>query len=122
MSNRPGRAIRPNVAKALTAAEHWWQGLACELLKQALCDSGLGYRELSDGLRAHGVSIPPAVLNQRINRGTFSADFLLLCLQIVEVPSIRFDGMQNVELDYGEENREHTSAALALEQKLGFRK
>lgn len=121
MGKRSGRTIQPKAGKAVADAGPLWQGLACELLKRALRDSGLGYLELSEGLRSHGFSMSSAALNRRINRGAFNGDFLLLCLRVIGVVAVRFDGAADADLDYAGEGQEPSNSALALEQILGFR-
>lgn len=121
MGNRPGRKINPRVAQALSNAEHLWQGKACELLKEALDLTELGYPELLEGLQAQGacMSLSHAALNQRINRGNFSADFLLLCFHVIGVKSVNFNPTGKIELRYQLDGRQ-ASGAAALEQIFGF--
>lgn len=93
------------MGKAVTEADRpgWW---ASELLKQALFECELGYRDLSERLRDHGVSMSPGTLNRRINRGKFTGDFLLLCLQVIGAASAQFDGMEGIELHYHSQNEQ----------------
>lgn len=59
------------------------------LIKTAMTDLSWGYRELAEGLEAEfGVKISTVALNRRINRGNFSAGFLLMCLNVLKVPLV----------------------------------
>lgn len=56
-------------------------GLKAELLiKQGMAQRAWGYRELAEALEREGLRVSAPVLNRRINRGNFSAAFLLACL------------------------------------------
>lgn len=50
------------------------------LVKRAMRASGWTYADLATALRAMGVRRSATVINRRINRGNFSAGFLLACL------------------------------------------
>lgn len=53
---------------------------AGRLIKQAMRERGWGYEDLAEALRNQGIRRSAAVINRRINRGNFSAGFLLACL------------------------------------------
>ena len=54
------------------------------MLKEAMEHRGWRFRELSDGLASLGVVMAPAAVNRRVNRGNFSAGFLLMCLEALQ--------------------------------------
>lgn len=61
-----------------------WGYEASLLIKRQMQARNWGYAELSLALRSQGVKRSPAVINRRINRGNFSAGFLLVCLKVLE--------------------------------------
>lgn len=63
--------IRPYEAKARLA------------IRQALCRHGLTYRKLADLLTTKGYPHTKVSLTNKISRGTFSAGFLFLCLDVI---------------------------------------
>ncbi|WP_407278236.1 DUF6471 domain-containing protein [Aromatoleum evansii] len=83
--NRPGRPISPSTMPPVVPTEseavEMWGLEAGELIKLALMKKGWGYSELADALKAQGIRRSAAAINRRINRGNFSAGFLLACLQ-----------------------------------------
>ena len=78
-----GRPISLSIDERSTRSEadanEHWNWTAGRLIKQEMQRSGWGYPELSAALAAMGIRRSAAVLNRRINRGTFSAGFLLAC-------------------------------------------
>ena len=68
-------------AKAEIQAGDLWGQQASLLLKQALEDKGWGYRQLSEALASMGVCMSAPAINRRVNRGNFTAGFLLMCLK-----------------------------------------
>ena len=62
-----------------TDANEHWNWTAGLLIKREMGRLGWGYAELSAALAAMGIRRSATVLNRRINRGTFSAGFLLAC-------------------------------------------
>lgn len=77
-----GKSVSGKNASQATAA---WAEEASLLLKRALRECGWGYQDLAEALKAEGIHKTPAVLNRRINRGNFSAGFLLACLKVMPV-------------------------------------
>ena len=51
----------------------------------------VSYRDLSNLLNKSGISENERNLRNKIARGKFSAGFLLICLQIMEVMQVRLD-------------------------------
>lgn len=62
-----------------------WAIKAKNILKAELKRKGIGYRELSERLRAMGTEIGEQSLNNKISRGGFTAAFLLQCLRAIQV-------------------------------------
>lgn len=83
--NRPGRPIslsaRPPALPTESEAVVMWGLEAGEFIKLAMMKKGWGYSELADALKTQGIRRSAAAINRRINRGNFSAGFLLACLQ-----------------------------------------
>lgn len=82
MSKR-GRLISLSIdersIRSETDANEHWSWTAGLLIKREMDRLGWGYAELSAALAALGIRRSAAVLNRRINRGTFNAGFLLAC-------------------------------------------
>lgn len=58
---------------------------AHDLLKGAMKTHGFSYKLLAAALARQGVHLSPKSLSTKINRGAFSADFLVECLRAMEV-------------------------------------
>ncbi|MBF0218862.1 MAG: hypothetical protein HQL49_04955 [Gammaproteobacteria bacterium] len=54
-----------------------WASVSCRLLKSALKLKGVSYRELSARLARLGIDESESNLSNKINRGRFSAAFML---------------------------------------------
>ncbi len=65
-----------------------WAGRARNLLKGELARRGLSYEDLAVKLQKIGVEENANNLRSKINRGTFSAAFLLQVLQAIGASSI----------------------------------
>jgi transcriptional regulator with XRE-family HTH domain len=57
-----------------------------DLIKELRDAQGLSYKELAARLAALGEDFDARALNNRINRGSFSAGFLVLLLQALDAP------------------------------------
>jgi transcriptional regulator with XRE-family HTH domain len=55
------------------------------LIRELRDDLGISYEELARRLTAHGVEMDSRVLNNRLNRGNFTAGFALTVLQALGV-------------------------------------
>jgi len=53
-------------------------------LKAELARADIGYRELTERLKKHGLKETEASIANKISRGTFSATFLLASLKAIE--------------------------------------
>jgi len=86
--NKPGRPItllsKPSLANTESQAIAEWGFQAILLVKRGMEARGWGYQELSEALRPLGIKRSAAVINRRINRGNFSAGFLLACLEALK--------------------------------------
>lgn len=79
---RPKQLSRkPAEAKAEIQSGDLWGQQASQLLKQTLDGKDWGYRQLSQKLATMGIDVSAPTINRRINRGNFTAGFLLMCLK-----------------------------------------
>ena len=68
-----------------------WAIRAKNILKAELKRKGIGYRELSERLRAMGMEIGEQSLNNKISRGGFTAAFFLQCLASIGSRTVSLD-------------------------------
>ena len=68
-----------------------WEERAKRLLKAELARAGVGYRELAERLKTHGMKETEASIANKISRGTFSATFLLASLVAIEAEVVRLE-------------------------------
>ena len=68
-----------------------WEERAKRLLKAELARAGVGYRELAERLKKHGMKETEASIANKISRGTFSATFLLASLIAVNAETVRLE-------------------------------
>lgn len=61
-----------------------WEERAKRFLKAELARADIGYRELAERLKKHGMKETEASIANKISRGTFSATFLLASLKAIE--------------------------------------
>ena len=61
-----------------------WEDRAKRFLKAELARADVGYRELAERLKKHGLHETEASIANKISRGTFSATFLLASLKAIE--------------------------------------
>jgi Domain of unknown function (DUF6471) len=73
------------------AAKPSWEDRARRLLKAELARADVGYRELAERLKKHGLQETEASIANKISRGTFSATFLLASLKAIEAGVLRLD-------------------------------
>lgn len=72
-----------------TAKDAAYERRAKEALRKAMDDKGVSYDELAAKLRKKGVEISDGGLENKIARGTFTAAFLIQCLDALGVKSIQ---------------------------------
>jgi hypothetical protein len=70
-----------------------WEERAKRFLKAELARADVGYRELAERLKKHGMKETEASIANKISRGTFSATFLLAALIAVEAEIVRLDSI-----------------------------
>jgi hypothetical protein len=68
-----------------------WEERAKRFLKAELARADVGYRELAERLKKHGMKESEASIANKISRGTFSATFLLASLKAIEAPNLRLE-------------------------------
>jgi hypothetical protein len=68
-----------------------WEERAKRLLKAELARADVGYRELAERLKKHGMKETEASIANKISRGTFSATFLLASLIAIEADTVRLE-------------------------------
>ena len=68
-----------------------WEERAKRFLKAELARADIGYRELAERLKKHGMKESEASIANKISRGTFSATFLLASLKAIEAPNLRLE-------------------------------
>jgi len=66
-----------------------WEDRAKRLLKAELARADVGYRDLSELLKKHGLQETEASIANKISRGTFSATFLLASLIAIGAEAVR---------------------------------
>jgi hypothetical protein len=68
-----------------------WEDRAKRFLKAELARADVGYRELAERLKKHGLEETEASVANKISRGTFPATFFLAALKAI--------GCENVALE-----------------------
>ena len=68
-----------------------WEDRAKRLLKAELARADIGYRDLAERLKKHGLQETEASIANKISRGTFSATFLLASLVAIGAETVRLE-------------------------------
>jgi hypothetical protein len=68
-----------------------WEERAKRFLKAELARADVGYRELAERLKKHGMKETEASIANKISRGTFSATFLLASLIAIKADAVRLE-------------------------------
>ena len=68
-----------------------WEDRAKRFLKAELARADIGYRELAELLKKHGLKETEASIANKISRGTFSATFLLASLVAMGTETVRLE-------------------------------
>ncbi len=68
-----------------------WEDRARRFLKAELKRANVGYQELAERLKKHGLSETEASIASKLSRGTFAATFFLAALVALEVEGIRLE-------------------------------
>ena len=66
-----------------------WEERAKRFLKAELKRADVGYRDLAERLKKHGMQETEASISNKINRGTFSATFMLAALIAIGAETVR---------------------------------
>ena len=70
-----------------------WEERAKRFLKAELARADVGYRELAERLKKHGLQETEASIANKISRGTFSATFLLASLKAIDADFVRLESV-----------------------------
>jgi Domain of unknown function (DUF6471) len=68
-----------------------WEERAKRMLKAELARADVGYRDLAERLKKHGLQETEASIANKISRGTFSATFLLASLVAIGAETVRLE-------------------------------
>lgn len=68
-----------------------WEDRAKRFLKAELTRADVGYRDLAERLKKHGLQETEASIANKISRGTFSATFLLASLVAIGAETVRLE-------------------------------
>ena len=68
-----------------------WEDRAKRYLKAELARADVGYRELAERLKKHGLKETEASIANKISRGTFSATFLLAALIAIGAEVVKLE-------------------------------
>jgi len=70
-----------------------WEERAKRFLKAELARADVGYRELAERLKKHGLKETEASIANKMSRGTFSATFLLASLKAIDADFVRLESV-----------------------------
>lgn len=71
--------------------ETGWNEAAKGLLRAELKRRDLTYIDLAERLKAVGIEETPNSIAKKVNRGTFSAAFMLACMKAIGCPAVRVE-------------------------------
>ncbi len=77
----------------MTTRSPSWEERAKRFLKAELARADVGYRELAERLKKHGLQETEASIANKISRGTFSATFLLASLKAIDADFVRLESV-----------------------------
>lgn len=77
----------------MTTKSPSWEQRAKRFLKAELARADVGYRELAERLKKHGLQETEASIANKISRGTFSATFLLASLKAIDADFVRLESV-----------------------------
>ncbi len=77
----------------MTTKSPSWEERAKRFLKAELARADVGYRELAERLKKHGLQETEASIANKISRGTFSATFLLASLKAIDADFVRLESV-----------------------------
>jgi Domain of unknown function (DUF6471) len=73
----------------MLAKEREWADKARQFLKAELKRRNVGYKELAQRLRAHGLEETEAGIASKLSRGSFAVTFFLATLAVLEMEGVR---------------------------------
>ena len=68
-----------------------WEDRAKRYLKAELKRADIGYRELADRLKKHGLEESEASIANKLSRGTFPATFMLAALVAIGAEMVKLE-------------------------------
>jgi hypothetical protein len=68
-----------------------WEDRAKRYLKAELKRADIGYRELAERLKKHGLDETEASVTNKLSRGTFPATFLLAALVAIGAETVKLE-------------------------------
>lgn len=68
-----------------------WEERAKRYLKAELKRAGVGYRELAERLKAHGVEETESSVANKLSRGTFPATFMIAALVAIGAQVVKLE-------------------------------
>ena len=78
---------------SMSAREKEWATKASRFLKAELKRADVGYKELAERLKTHGLEETEAGIASKLSRGTFPATFLLAVLAVLELEGMRLEDL-----------------------------
>lgn len=82
------------IALTGTGREKEWGTKASRYLQAQLKWAGVGYKELAERLRAHGMEKTETSITGKLARGTFAITFFLACLTVLELVEVRLKNFE----------------------------
>ena len=76
---------------ALAKTENEWAERAARHIKAELKRADVGYRELAERMKKHGMRETEASIANKVSRGTFSATFMLAALIAIGAETVRLE-------------------------------
>jgi hypothetical protein len=68
-----------------------WEDRAKRYLKAELKRADIGYRELAERLKPHGIEETEASIANKLSRGTFPATFMLAALVAIGAEAVKLE-------------------------------
>jgi hypothetical protein len=68
-----------------------WEERAKRFLKAELKRADVGYRDLAERMKKHGMQETEASIANKVSRGTFSATFMLAALIAIGAETVRLE-------------------------------
>jgi hypothetical protein len=78
---------------AASEREKEWAAKASRFIKAELKRRGVGYKELAERLKAHGLQETEDSITSKLGRGTFAVTFFLATLAALEMEGMRLEDL-----------------------------